>query len=33
MKCVYVHKMKLWKPLEISNDTIVEKNILFTEKK
>lgn len=34
MKCVYVHKMKLWKPLEISSDNIAEKkNILFTEKK
>ena len=33
MKCVYNYKFKKWKPLEISNKSIIDKNqILFLEK-
>lgn len=29
MKCMYVHKMKLWKPIEISNESIASKKYIY----
>ena len=29
MKCIYVHKMKMWKPIEISNESIASKKYIY----